>query len=240
MAYSGNGLSLIGQLIGGKHRSWLYRYTDAIATVLGAGYISDASDRGMVAGDLVTYEKTDDTPPSLFELRCDSISAGGAATLKRGELALTDSIAGTISTTLAANAVKYTAKIEVPALAALANSAVLKLAIPHSFTVLGTPRFRVGASPVTTAAKAATATLQVNGVAATGGVISLVSATLTPAGASLAASAAVTAGGAGTAGQTLEFAISAVTAFVEGGGWFEVDVRNDDLANALSSIAAAS
>src|SRR5690242_3979676 len=111
MAYAGSGLHLIDQLIAGKFRKWIYRTTDSISTVLGAGYFSDATKRGMATGDIIIYTKTDDTPPTDIELRVDSISSG-AATVKRGVTPITDSIAGTVSQTLAANAVK--AKLQIP------------------------------------------------------------------------------------------------------------------------------
>ena len=118
---------------------------------------------------------------------------------------------------------KSTLVIPVGLLTGLANAQVWKLAVPFAFT-LTSIGFRVGV-PVTTAAKAATITAQVNGVAVTGGVISLTSANATPTG-TLVAGTGITAGNTGTAGQTIEGAVSAVTAFLEGSGYLEFGVTN--------------
>lgn len=110
--------------------------------------------------------------------------------------------------------------IPVGDMANLANSQVLKLAIPYAFRV-DSVLYRVGDKAVSTASKLATASLQISGVAATGGVIALTSANCATSGGSVAGSA-VTAGNTGAAGGTVEFAMSAVTAFAEGSGWFEI------------------
>lgn len=240
MAYTGANLSLSNRTIEGGLREWFYiQATDSIATILGAGYFSDATNRGMQKGDLVWL--INQSTPTLTLTQVSTVAAGtlaspGAATvIGASDAVFTDNIAGVVSQTLALNAVKQVVTIPVQ-LVDLATG-TLKLAIPFAFTVVGTPQFRV-AKPATTAAKAATATLQVSGVAATGGVISLTSANCTPMGAAVAASAAVTALGVGAAGGTVEFALSAVTAFIEGDGYFEVVLINNDLANAISSIAA--
>lgn len=116
-----------------------------------------------------------------------------------------------------------TIMVPVAAMANLANSQVLKVALPFAFAVTAA-LFRVGDKAVTTAAKLATATVQINGVAVTGGVMALTSANCTPSGASVAASAITANNTTFTAGQTIEVAISAVTAFAEGDGWFELTV----------------
>ena len=53
MAYISANLHLIPQA-GNRLNAWIYEGTDAYATVAGAGYISDAKDRGMNVGDTVT------------------------------------------------------------------------------------------------------------------------------------------------------------------------------------------
>lgn len=115
---------------------------------------------------------------------------------------------------------RYTAIIPVQ-LASLANSSTLKLAVPHAFRVESV-LFRIG-KPASTASKAATATFHVSGSAASGGVISLTTANCTPMGGTVA-STTLTSGNTGSAGGTIEFAISSVTAFAEGDGWFEATV----------------
>lgn len=112
--------------------------------------------------------------------------------------------------------------LAVPVMANLANSAVLKLAVPYAF-VVSSVLWRQGSKAVTTGAKLATATLQISGTPATGGVVSLTSAACTPAGA-VVAGTPVTGLNSGAVGGTVEIAISAVTAFVEGDGWFEVTI----------------
>lgn len=107
-------------------------------------------------------------------------------------------------------------------LVSLVNAQVRKLLVPYAFVVTAA-QFRVG-SPATTAAKLATLTVQVNGVAVTGGVIALTSANCTPAGAAVA-STAITANNATTVpNSTVEVAVSGVTAFVEGDGYVELTV----------------
>ena len=112
-------------------------------------------------------------------------------------------------------------------LAGLVNTQVIAVAIPYNFT-LTSVGFRVR-TPATTAAKLATLTGQVNGVTVTGGVISLTSANATPTN-TLVAGTAITAGGAGTAGQTVGVAVSAVTAFAEGDGCVEFGVTRANAA----------
>lgn len=107
-------------------------------------------------------------------------------------------------------------------LSTLANAQVRKIALPYAFTVTAAG-FRVG-NPATTAAKLATATTQINGTAVTGGVISLTSANATPAGTLVAGTAITGLNSTFAPGSTLEVAISSVTAFVEGDGWFEFTV----------------
>lgn len=112
--------------------------------------------------------------------------------------------------------------IPVGVLTGLANAQVWKVAIPYNFVVTAA-LFRVGVA-VTTGAKAATLTVQVNGVAVTGGVMALTSANCTPCGAAVAATAITAANGSGAVGQTVEVAVSSVTAFVEGSGYVELTI----------------
>jgi hypothetical protein len=176
---------------------------------------------GQSATDLVSfYGKTPIVQPTAAAQAAVTDSSGGTASAASG---------------VAAAAFKQTILIPVGNLADLANSQTFKVAVPFAFTLTGIG-LRVGKA-VTTGSKAATLTAQINGVAATGGVISLTSANATPAGA-LVAGTAVTAANVGTAGQTLEVAISGVTAFTEGTGWVEATVSNNDLANVAATIIA--
>ncbi len=58
MAYDGGKLSRIGGLMSGDWNLWVYRHTDAIATVNSAGYFSDAAARGMKENDLMIVVDT--------------------------------------------------------------------------------------------------------------------------------------------------------------------------------------
>lgn len=74
--YSGSGLHLRSQLIGGKHPwSWVYLTTDSIVTVCGSGYFSDGADRGIAAGDQIYVVKTDDTPVSVKLVKATSTTS---------------------------------------------------------------------------------------------------------------------------------------------------------------------
>lgn len=61
---------------------WIMAGTDAIATVDGAGYISDAKDLGMQIGDLLLYILTSTSVIQMMTVM--AISAAGAANLANG------------------------------------------------------------------------------------------------------------------------------------------------------------
>lgn len=153
------------------------------------------------------------------------------------EAALTDSSGGTAAPTtgISANAQKETVLMPIAALAGLVNAQVRKIALPYAFQVTAA-LIRAG-TPASTAAKLATLTVGINGTPVTGGIISATTAGLNTTGATQAATA-ITALNTGTAGQTLEVAVSAVTAFVEGDGQVEFTVINLDKANQTASIVA--
>lgn len=256
MGYTSNNLSLRSGVIGGgAPRQWDYFSADSIATILGAGYISNATTKGLLVGDVVhafsgtlntaltATPSTADvgavsrfaTVPVYEVLMVDAISSG-AATLKtmRGE-SITDSSGGTASASagIVAAATKTTFLMPVQLLD-LANSQTWKLAVPFAFS-LTSIGFRTG-KPASTASKLATLTGQVSGVAVTGGVVSLTTANQNATG-TLTAGTAITAGGTGAAGGTIEAAVSSVTTFIEGDGWIEFGVTNVDLANAIATLA---
>lgn len=58
MAYSSANLRMLAQDMSGTFKLWLYRSTDAIATVNTAGYISDATAQGMKVRDVVLVQDT--------------------------------------------------------------------------------------------------------------------------------------------------------------------------------------
>lgn len=61
MAYTGSTLNLVSQGIGGTNKVFYYTTTDAAATIDASGYITDATQRGLSAGDLVISTDTDDS-----------------------------------------------------------------------------------------------------------------------------------------------------------------------------------
>jgi hypothetical protein len=88
MAYDGSKLSLVTQLIAGGRKRWWYEGTDAVSAVRVAGYIADATARGMKAGDIVEYLKTDANPLAIQIFAVSAVSPAGAADLSDG-LAIT-------------------------------------------------------------------------------------------------------------------------------------------------------
>lgn len=137
------------------------------------------------------------------------------------------------TTGVVAAAYKSTVSVAIPSMAALANAQTWKVPIPFAFTVTAA-NFRAG-TPITTGAKAATLTTGIAGTPTTGGVIAVAGAYAT--GAAQAGSA-ITALNTGAAGDTLEFAVSAVTTFAEGSGVVEFTVTNNDMANAAATQIA--
>ncbi len=67
---------------GSGYRHFVYRNTDAVATVRAAGYVTNAKRLGMRSGDRVTYVKTDDN--TVQEMTVLSIAANGSADLSDG------------------------------------------------------------------------------------------------------------------------------------------------------------
>lgn len=119
----------------------------------------------------------------------------------------------------------------------LANSQVLKIAVPYRFRVDGV-LFRNGAVSTSSGNNgAATLTARINGTAITtqpaSATIGLTHANTQTVGATVALSSSATiatgidvTSNIGTAGQTVEIAISSVTAFTAGSGWVEFTISN--------------
>lgn len=103
MAYIAKNLSMLQGSIGGSARLWTYWTSDTVATILGAGYISDATNKRMQIGDIVliftgTLNTTgaDQSPathargtvsefasdPTFGWFVCDAISSGAATLLE--------------------------------------------------------------------------------------------------------------------------------------------------------------
>jgi hypothetical protein len=63
---------------------WSYRSTDPAASVDADGYITNAQELGMRAGDIVYVEDTDASPVVLTSHRVAAINADGSADLSDG------------------------------------------------------------------------------------------------------------------------------------------------------------
>lgn len=75
MTYKPNKLSLVSQPIAGP-RNWTYEDTGSgIANVVGAGFFTDGSDKGMKVGDQLQY--LDKTATINYGLRVSNVSDTG-------------------------------------------------------------------------------------------------------------------------------------------------------------------
>lgn len=82
MAYStSNPPQLASTGIAGTGNIWVYKSTDAAATVDADGYITDAKALGMKVGDLVIVHDTDATPYTTSLHSVSEINADGSANL---------------------------------------------------------------------------------------------------------------------------------------------------------------
>jgi hypothetical protein len=121
-------------------------------------------------------------------------------------------------------------------LADLANADLITAYTPgYKFKILGV-KFVVGKA-VTTAAKLATLTPKISGVAITGGALDLTSANCTPQGTVINSTAPVTALNIGSDSATISITGSAVTTFIEGAGWIMLQIQNMDTADAVASLS---
>lgn len=75
MAYTTGTMNLLlGSPLESNWGMWSYITTDSEATVKGAGYVSDAANKGMKVGDWVMV--TNQATPAGYLLMCSAISAG--------------------------------------------------------------------------------------------------------------------------------------------------------------------
>lgn len=81
MAYTSATLQLLQNGTGSAPSLWTYTNTDAHATVAGAGYFSDAANRGMKAHDFVMVADTDSATGTLHVVNVSNITSVNAATL---------------------------------------------------------------------------------------------------------------------------------------------------------------
>lgn len=83
MSYStANPPALIAQGIGGSHKLWLLRTTDAAGDIDAADYITNGDALGMEVSESVIVQ--DITTPLTTFHRVESVTAGGAADLALG------------------------------------------------------------------------------------------------------------------------------------------------------------
>lgn len=85
MAYSvSNPPSLLAQCIGGSRKVWLYVSTDTATAVRVAGYISNAYQLGMRAGDIVLMIDSDASPIAASWMIVTSCTLAAGADLSNG------------------------------------------------------------------------------------------------------------------------------------------------------------
>jgi hypothetical protein len=217
---------------------FLYRTAHTRAQVEAAGYFNAVRGR-LTVGSVINVVYGVGGAIGFESYLVTSVTAGSDVTWSKAVsgASLTDNTGGNASvTTLALALSKSVILIPIAAFSGLANSQVIKVLPGYRFKLLSTGIRPV--VPVTTASKLATLTPQISGSAVTGGVISATSAGLGTTG-TIQSGTAVTAANTGAATDTLEFAVSAVTAFVEGNGFIEASVQNLDLADAIASLNAA-
>lgn len=168
----------------------------------------------------------------------EKVAAFGATPVAQpsgvGQSALTDSTTGTAGTTLAAGVGITTLTFPIEN-ASIANGDIVVAYVPgYKFKILKVTY--VTNKPVTTGSKLSTITPKITGVAVTGGVLSLTSATMTPIG-TLVNGTSVTANNTGSATDSITLTASSTTAFVEGNGSFLIEIQNMDTADAIASQA---
>jgi hypothetical protein len=76
MAYTPANLSLVSQGIGGVGKTFHYTSTEAGSVLDASGYISNATQAGMSAGDLVLVVDSDATGPTITAHSVFAITSG--------------------------------------------------------------------------------------------------------------------------------------------------------------------
>lgn len=78
MAYTTGNMNLTSMApLSSSVKIWLYTTADSEATVKGAGYVSDATNKGMKKGDIVWV--VNQSTPAVYLLQVASITAGAGA-----------------------------------------------------------------------------------------------------------------------------------------------------------------
>ncbi len=103
MAYTSTNLNCFTEApLASGLKFWTYETTDAIGTVLGAGYITDATKKRVAKGDLVFVVNT--TSATFFLTQVLSVSSG-AATLEMAASPMAEQLVSTALTTVGAGTI---------------------------------------------------------------------------------------------------------------------------------------
>lgn len=220
MAYTKATLSLISQTLEGGQKWWSYTTSDSIATVLAAGYISNANDMRMLPGDVVYVFSgtlnasglTEGAEAFPFTVGLEGALSGTPA---YGELVVSSVTSGAATLSPAS---RETIVLPVQDLDLAATGNTFKIGMPSAFVLVST-LFRTAKVGAGTGA-ALTLQPQISGVATTGGLMSLTLANQATVGGAVAGTA-ITGANIGAAGSTLEVNTTFTTAFTGGDGWVE-------------------
>jgi hypothetical protein len=187
----------------GRQRMWTLDSTDAIATICGAGYLSDGVSRGMTKGDVVFVRRYDDvaTRNALLGMSQHYVSAVGSASA---------SLASDWDTSLDTDLAEQTTFDAIGLSSKASDGDLARFVAPWAFRIVSASAVLNGALDEGNA----TVTLAIGGVAVTGGVITVpvadsaagTIATATPSAVNTGAAGALitaTVGGASTATGTL-------------------------------------
>ena len=152
------------------------------------------------------------------------------------QAAITDSSGGTVGTTLASTLGRVLLTIPIADMVKIADVDLLTDFVPKfAGKILALDWWQE--DPVTTGSKASTISMDIETTAVTGGVLSLTSAACTPLG-KIINGTAITAANTFTAAQKITIKGASTTAFGEGSGAFIITLQNDDMVNAIASMAA--
>lgn len=220
MAYTKGTLSLLSQTLEGGQKWWTYTTSDTIAAVMAAGYISDAGDKRMLAGDIVKVFSGTLNASGLNEGAAAFPFDVGLEGPFSGAPAYAEMIVSGVATGAAtlSPVSKETVILPLQDLDLAATGNTFKIGMPSAFVLLSA-LFRTGKAGAGAGA-AVTLQPQISGVAATGGLISLTLANQATVGGAVAGTG-ITGNNIGAAGSTLEVNATVTTAFTGGDGWVE-------------------
>ncbi len=152
------------------------------------------------------------------------------------QAAITDSSGGTVGTALASTLGRVMMSIEVPLMTTIADGDYVTDFIPGFAGKIVAVDWVQGVA-VTNASKLSNITVDVEATPTTGGVVPLTSAACTPLGKVINGSA-ITAANTFTAAEKITVKFDTTTAFLEGSGHILLTLQNDDMCNAIASLAA--